>query len=102
MVWPFEKKFTEVPCARESAMSGILGGVLVGAYWFTKRPQRSFPVAVNSGFVIFWVTYVGCRILHWRQQTNMERFKKMSETGELDSIELPSELDTIGVDTTSD
>ena len=62
-LWPFEKKFQDIPCARESCIYAQIGGVGVGAvhFMFTSQVRRSCHVAVGSGILILWISFFICR-----------------------------------------
>lgn len=68
-LWPFQRKFSEVPCAREASIAALLGGPGVGAvtYMITSKPKLTYTSIMYSGFAIFWIAFLSCRH-QWSQQ----------------------------------
>lgn len=75
----FGKSIREVPCFRDSFMTGILGGLGVGLlhFMFTSKPLKSSHVGMGSYVGITVCYWVYCRVNYARKQQEMERFKSL-------------------------
>lgn len=85
-LWPFQKKFQEIPCAREAGIAAFLGGPATGALAFivTSKPKKAFFATTNSGFVYFWITFLVYRYQYNRSKKLSEQFKEAIDTNKLD------------------
>lgn len=91
-LWPFERKFSQIPCSREAGISGITGGVVVGAitYMLTsghnprKRGDIIYKSVIYSGFIMFWVGFLGCRHQQNKQKRLTEAFQEALREGKID------------------
>lgn len=85
-IWPFQRKFQDIPCAREAGLAAFLGGPATGALIFvtTGRPKASFFGTTYSGFAYFWITLFICRYQYARSKLLSEKFKEAVDTNKLD------------------
>lgn len=85
-IWPFEKKFSQIPCAREAAIFGILGGPMIGALGliYDKKPLLAYKRSVAMGFVFFWAAFITCRYQNANKAHITEQFKDALSSGKLD------------------
>lgn len=85
-LWPFEKKFSKIPCAREAAIFGMTGGpILAGLVLiYDKKPKLVVQRAVTSGLVLFWIAFLSCRTQNVRLQNATAEFKESLEKGKFD------------------
>lgn len=82
-LWPFEREFSKIPCAREAAISGMLGGPMIGAasiIWSGRLAQAT-PVAVYSGFTVFWLSFLACRYKEYRTRQISEQLLDVIKSG---------------------
>lgn len=84
-LWPFQKPFTKVPCAREAALGALIGGPCLGAasIIFTKRYSYAFKTTTYSSFLIFWITFLPCRFNEARSKRLSEQFMQAVEEGKV-------------------
>lgn len=84
-LWPFEKKFSDIPGAREATMAALVGGSVVGAFQIIiNRPKLAFPRSVNSGFVIFWISFTILQFREAKMKLQTSKFKDAVNSGKLD------------------
>lgn len=81
-LWPFEKKFSEIPCAREAGIAGMVGGIGTGASSIIifNTPRYAYKTSIFSGFAIFWVTFIVCGIEQRKAKAVVDKLK----SGEID------------------
>lgn len=63
-LWPFERKFSQVPCAREAGIAAVIGGPCIGAIVqvLNNNVVKTWNAVGISGFIIFWVAFIKCRV----------------------------------------
>lgn len=85
-LWPFERKFSQIPCAREASLAALLGGPAIGAvtYALTSKPNITYRNTIYSGFGLFWITFLVCRYEYERQKRHAQIFKEALATGKID------------------
>lgn len=85
-IWPFQKKFSEIPCARESALAGLMGGTCAGALVIIlkSKPLLAYKITVFAGVGICWVTFGYCRYDYAKQQKMAEQFQEAQRAGIID------------------
>lgn len=85
-LWPFQRKFSEIPCAREASITALLGGPCVGAvtYALTSKPNITYRNILASGFVFFWIAFISCRYDYNQQKKRAELFRDLLSAGKID------------------
>lgn len=85
-LWPFERKFSQVPCAREAAIAGLTGGIASGALVivFRNRYLLAYKVSVYSGVGICWLSFSICRYINYQKKKVADQFKEDYSTGKFD------------------
>lgn len=85
-LWPFERKFSKIPCAREAAIGGLVAGPVAGAVTFmvTSRVPLSYKMVIYGGLAGFWITFLSCRsqLAYARKRT--QRYRDAVARGEID------------------
>ena len=76
-LWPFEKRFQDIPCGREAALTGLLAFPIVGgfAYIFTGNGIRSMRWGTNVGIGLLLLTFIPCRIDFERKLTQARQIQ---------------------------
>lgn len=85
-LWPFQRKFSEVPCAREAALVALLGGVGIGStsIVITRKMKYAFKSSVYTGFALFWISLGVCRYQMAKMKQLSEQFIEAYERGDID------------------
>jgi len=85
-IWPFERKFHQIPCAREAAIAGMFGGAGLGALTVIIRRDTILgaKVIVYGGVGVFWATFLALRYRNNRQKIQSEKYIEALNTGKLD------------------
>lgn len=85
-LWPFQRKFSEIPGAREAAIAGLLGGVGIGAssIIILNHAKYAYRTSIYSGFAIFWVTFIFYGLEQRRMKRLSEQFMDSYKSGKLD------------------
>lgn len=85
-LWPFERKFSEIPCAREAGIAAMAGGVGLGAssILITNQTKYAYKTSIYSGFALFWITFLACRFQHNRVKKLSEQFVEAYKSGDID------------------
>lgn len=86
ILWPFEKKFTDIPGAREAGLACLLGGPGMGALSIIVKgtPKYAFQTSIYSGFVIFWVTFIATRTQYTMAKAAQDQFIQAYKAGKVD------------------
>lgn len=85
-IWPFEKKFSEIPCAREASIAALTGGIGLGAssIIITNQVKYAYKTSIYSGFALFWITFLACKYQHHRVKKLSDQFVEAYKSGEID------------------
>lgn len=85
-IWPFKKKFSEIPCAREASIAALVGGPCTGALFIiiTGRPSVGFKTSVRAGFAIFWLSFIVCRYQQAQYRSYELQFREAMASGKID------------------
>lgn len=85
-LWPFQRNFSEIPCAREASLAALIGGPCIGAVTFalTSKPNITYRNIIYSGFGLFWVTFLGCRYQYNEQKRRARIFQEAFAAGKID------------------
>lgn len=85
-IWPFQRKFSEIPCAREAGITACLGGPATGALALiaTGKPRTTFFATTYSAFIYFWGTFLVLRYQYTKTKQQSALFKEAMETNKLD------------------
>lgn len=85
-IWPFDRKFSQIPCAREAGIAGLTGGPGLGALAFIKTNSARFAykTTVYGGFIAFWATFLYCRYEYASRKKLTKRFQDAYKSGKLD------------------
>lgn len=85
-VWPFNKKFSQIPCAREAGIAALLGGPGLGAVsiLIIGHGKYAYQTSVYAGFVIFWVSFGMCRYQYAKKSNLSDQFIEAYKSGTID------------------
>lgn len=85
-LWPFQKNFSDIPCAREAAIAGMTGGIGLGAssIIIMNRYKYAFKTSVYGGFVVFWVAFLSCRYQYAKTKDLSKQFIDSMARGDVD------------------
>lgn len=85
-LWPFERKFSQIPCAREGAIFGMIGGPIFAgtALIFDKKPQLLFKRSILSGIALFWLSFLTCRYKNAQVKSATKMFQDSIDQGKFD------------------
>lgn len=85
-IWPFEKKFSQIPCAREAGITGLLAGPALGCLTIIRFGHGRYAVKATTygGFAAFWISFIMCRIEQSRIKRNSDRFVEAVKEGKID------------------
>jgi len=85
-IWPYEKKFSEIPGTREAGIVAFIAGPTLGALTIALKgtPRYAFKTTTYSTFVIFWVAFIYTRTQYTIQTVAQEKFVKAYRAGEID------------------
>lgn len=85
-LWPFERKFSQIPCARESAIAALLGGPCAGALVIilTSKGILAYKTSIFSSLGIFWISFGVCRYQHAQYRETATQFKEGMRSGRID------------------
>lgn len=86
IIWPFERKFSEIPCAREAGIAALTGGPGLGALGFiySNSPKFAYKTTIYGGLLSFWVTFLYCRYEYEKTKKLSKQFQEAYRTGKLD------------------
>lgn len=78
ILWPFERSFSDVPCAREAGLGAVGGGPLIGGLTLilTKNPLVAFRYSIYSGIGIFWLIFPVCRYQFGVEKLRVAKLEK--------------------------
>lgn len=85
-IWPFEKKFSQIPCAREAAIAALLGGPAAGALTLilTNKGLLAYKTSIFSGLAVLWVSFGVCRYKVAQYKEIGEQFREAMRSGKID------------------
>jgi hypothetical protein len=85
-LWPFQKKFSDIPCAREASISGMVGGIGLGAasIIITNQTKYAYKTSIYGGFVAFWVAFISCRYQYQKTKNMSGQFIESMSRGDID------------------
>lgn len=85
-IWPFDRKFSQIPCARESALVALIGGPCLGAayYLLTSRVFPSYKVTVYGGANLLWLSFIVCHYNYRNSKKIYRNFQDDLRTGKID------------------
>lgn len=85
-IWPFQRKFSEIPCAREAGIAALLGGPCAGALVIilTSRGILAYKTSIFSSFGLFWASFGICRYQDAQYRDTAIQFKEAVRSGKID------------------
>jgi hypothetical protein len=85
-IWPFQKRFSDIPCAREASIAAIVGGIGLGAasIIITNQTRYAYKTCAYGGFVAFWITFISCRYQHRQAKNISGQFVEALKKGDID------------------
>lgn len=85
-LWPFERKISQIPCAREAGIASLSAGPCLGALVliFKRRPILAFKTTLYSSAGILWGAFGICRINEAGAKLNSESFNSDLSSGKID------------------
>jgi len=85
-MWPYERKFIEIPGTREAGIVAFIAGPSLGALTIILKgtPRYAFKTTTYSTFVIFWLSFIYARTQYAIQTVAQENFVKAYRAGEID------------------
>lgn len=86
IMWPYEKPFSKVPCAREAAIAGLITAPCAGAavVIFRGKPPTILKASLLSGLGVFWTGFILCRIQYSILKKASEEFSEAVASGKFD------------------
>jgi hypothetical protein len=85
-LWPFQKNFSEIPCAREASIASMVGGVGLGAasIIITNQTRYAYKTSMYGGFVTFWIAFISCRYQYKKAKDLSGQFVESMRRGDID------------------
>lgn len=85
-IWPFEKRFRDIPCARDAAIAGVAGGPITGALVIMVKGnyKQAVPISVMSGMAYFWLYFMVCRVSYFNTKLKSREFVDAIKTGKIE------------------
>lgn len=85
-IWPFKKKFSQIPCAREASITALLGGTGLGAVALiaTNKGLIAYKTSCYAGAAILLISFGVCRYEFYKQTKLSEEFKELANSGKID------------------
>lgn len=71
-LWPFDKPFSKIPCAREASLIAVIGGSCLGGayYMLTSKVGGTYRVALLGGANLLWISFTICHYNYRKSKKN--------------------------------